>query len=906
MDLITTNKSIVCILGDYKEKLKNQLSNFEGGMQQFIILLELEYKKLAHQGGGIMKLSWLNKLKTFPSVVIWIYDISESEKLNSLLDNYNSLKQTLLLAKKFQPKIIIILTGRNVGGFDFNYLKKEIDLRKVFAVEFENIGQQLKRLKKMIVEDSQNFYQELFNRYKADASNLQKQEMSDQKLILEIKKTLISEIENNSKKTNKHLQQSYEIVTQLASKRRELLTFTEDNSFYLSYELLLQAEEYREIADQLRFKLFRNLEYQDVIQQFEIHFKTFKNIIQYNLFDIQEYLWRVKIFTSIIRFLESKILTVNYNVVYNYCQTTLLSYIKLLNLGQQQTNAQMEQYGCQIYKSEPEFLGRPNYVIRENDQIIEIKSEKKRYYYQQIMNFRQKEIELAPDVSFIFDIWKQYNDNGQVTYQYTNIYFKYLQILIQKNFDLKLQIQDNLIQFGLIEEYKNLIYLQYQTAPLIKQIQLLSEILLYEQSKITDIKKLASQLTEKLDIVVPANSFISISKLESDESFVQLKIEMNINQQILDLIETGIIYCRNYEIEFIATQNSVLQTDKAIEKPVQIKLFGKYLDKLSVTIICQDVDLFSNKYKVSYLSQKQRDPPIINFSSDIAYINEINEIQVELSYSTEIELIGFNLNKNTLQKFKETDNKIIKTNKFTILITETQIQEKNICFRILGDIITKKIKFMFPFTYKVKLKQLSSVYQNAQNRNKNSVSSFSRCSLQLEIYDLVPEETEFVPVVDLDFYNKNKFNVIFQTREQTSYLQFGYFRVKYQRNSNRYEINVYVNDVIVQSYLQNVEIISPPTCKTQQTFEIQVKLKTSEAQNFFIQLKDQEKKQFFVMGKVKQMIWVNDEVILSYLLFPIDIGKCNLPGIQIEIRQPNNPIQLVFDSSGMKSILILP
>lgn len=33
MDLITTNKSIICILGDYKEKLKNQLSNFEGGMQ---------------------------------------------------------------------------------------------------------------------------------------------------------------------------------------------------------------------------------------------------------------------------------------------------------------------------------------------------------------------------------------------------------------------------------------------------------------------------------------------------------------------------------------------------------------------------------------------------------------------------------------------------------------------------------------------------------------------------------------------------------------------------------------------------------------------------------------------------------------------------------------------------------
>lgn len=40
----------------------------------------------------------------------------------------------------FFPRIIIILTGKNVSGIEFGYLKKDIDLRKVFAVEFENIG----------------------------------------------------------------------------------------------------------------------------------------------------------------------------------------------------------------------------------------------------------------------------------------------------------------------------------------------------------------------------------------------------------------------------------------------------------------------------------------------------------------------------------------------------------------------------------------------------------------------------------------------------------------------------------------------------------------------------------------------------------------------------------------------
>lgn len=36
---------------------------------------------------------------------------------------------------------------------------------------------------------------------------------------------------------------------------------------------------------------------------------------------------------------------------------------------------------------------------------------------------------------------------------------------------------------------------------------------MYEQEKISDIKKLALELNEKLDIVIPANSFIIVNKL---------------------------------------------------------------------------------------------------------------------------------------------------------------------------------------------------------------------------------------------------------------------------------------------------------------------------------------------------------------------------------------------------------
>lgn len=70
--------------------------------------------------------------------------------------------------------------------------------------------------------------------------------------------------------------------------------------------------------------------------------------------------------------------------------------------------------------------------------------------------------------------------------------------------------------------------------------------------------------------------------------------------------------------------------------------------------------LQANSYKVDQLSIAKRDPPLINFLNDTAYIDEVNEIQVELSYSTEIELLNFNHNDDKLLKIKETDGNKIK------------------------------------------------------------------------------------------------------------------------------------------------------------------------------------------------------------------------------------------------------
>lgn len=80
----------------------------------------------------------------------------------------------------------------------------------------DNVGGVLKRLKKMIVEDSITFYEDLYSKYKENSHKLQKTDLSDQKLLFEIKKHLISEVTANQKRSLKHLSTAYQIALTLS------------------------------------------------------------------------------------------------------------------------------------------------------------------------------------------------------------------------------------------------------------------------------------------------------------------------------------------------------------------------------------------------------------------------------------------------------------------------------------------------------------------------------------------------------------------------------------------------------------------------------------------------------------------------------------------------------------------
>lgn len=87
-------------------------------------------------------------------------------------------------------------------------------------------------------------------------------------------------------------------------------------------------------------------------------------------------------------------------------------------------------------------------------------------------------------------------------------------------------------------------------------------------------------------------------------------------------------------------------------------------------------------------------------------------------------------------------------------------------------------------------------------------------------------------------------------------------------------------------YSYQIELISPPICYISKPFEIEINI-NSQDDMIFINLRDEIKKQFFVMGMTKQFINKNNKI--KYTLFPIEPGRCPLPGFIVELRMPGSP-----------------
>jgi len=70
----------------------------------------------------------------------------------------------------------------------------------------------------------------------------------------------------NAKRSLKHLMVAYDTVVYIANQRKEALYLPEEKTLYESYELVLQAEEYREVALYMYLLDCRPIEIQNTAQ----------------------------------------------------------------------------------------------------------------------------------------------------------------------------------------------------------------------------------------------------------------------------------------------------------------------------------------------------------------------------------------------------------------------------------------------------------------------------------------------------------------------------------------------------------------------------------------------------------------------------------------------------------------
>lgn len=113
------------------------------------------------------------------------------------------------------------------------------------------------RIKSQIIEDSKNFYEEVYRRCKNDNKKLTNK-FCDQKLKLDLKESFISEIQNEFKRAKKHYDVAYQTVISLSDNYKEQIRYSFSDpgrdSLLNNYEVILKGEEYRTIADVIKLR----------------------------------------------------------------------------------------------------------------------------------------------------------------------------------------------------------------------------------------------------------------------------------------------------------------------------------------------------------------------------------------------------------------------------------------------------------------------------------------------------------------------------------------------------------------------------------------------------------------------------------------------------------------------------
>lgn len=132
-----------------------------------------------------------------------------------------------------------------------------------------------------------------------------------------------------------------------------------------------------------------------------------------------------------------------------------------------------------------------------------------------------------------------------------------------------------------------------------------------------------------------------------------------------------------------------------------------------------------------------------------------------------------------------------------------------------------------------------------------------------------------------------------------------------------------IGEAEATTYTQDINVECPATARFMEPFEFAVDIENRSADptNLMVSLnapdgfeskreaKSGEARCFLVVGMVNQQVNLlgKQRYRLAFRLMPIKLGRCALPGVKVEQRVPSTGAsQLVFDSTGLKAMLVVP
>ncbi|KAL4510556.1 hypothetical protein ABPG72_004710 [Tetrahymena utriculariae] len=654
---------------------------------------------------GLLKQDWVSKISgKKPSVIVYLLEMVPAQ-MQALFAKFQETKRILSSKtsnnqQKMMTKLIVILFSKAGVGPDVDVANAqikqalEIDSKNIFNLPQtqDAVYLNIRKIKKLIVEYANNYYDEKYKKYKKNISKHNDLIANEKNLTLHFKMAIIDEQNLRIDKAKKHYQSAYSecesLMTSYRMHANKTIIPNNQESIDSNYDMILKLEELRFIADAIKVRqliiLIQEKQHQEAIQLFIIHYKKFKESVDYfdTIFQFEEYKWRTELFKVFITEMQKESLNKSsfidqnlFNLIIGcvvYGQERFLLFQGFKNIEQNQSAE------FQIIKKPPIYFGRQNYIVQASQRVSY--NEQKIQITRMVKNERlfqeNKEIEmnmLSENLAFLNmceELFPQISERQKLIILYRRLYncalsrdFEQFVMIVEEILPKLSNYKMNEIKTYILETYEGFLKGNNQPEKLLNiSFQLLiqkEETIQEKQERAVGILKQLEKLGKnddlkiqiekenfafKIEIEFLQNRIKAFEKSSAIFKFTNFtpalniykKVEINLNDTTQKIeFEMNIEKNKNSfekQIEFVANNLKVknISIESIVLSSETTSTSGK---KLSLNV-CVPATTLKYKNYSQLLIEKPHEPSVeISFKKkDQIFLNDLFNLQICSSY----------------------------------------------------------------------------------------------------------------------------------------------------------------------------------------------------------------------------------------------------------------------------------